>query len=202
MPQNLFDEGLKEVKTLGIRLVQHEDEFYELFKKVHALQPKVYVQIGSFQGACEIVLSRACEEHAVIISIDNETAGRTGESRIPALQMSSSKLCANGFRAFVIQGNSEHKDTIQGIKNLLIGLEIDFLYIDGGHSFDQSLSDFNNYKGFVREDGLIAIHDINENCGKDVSTPMVWRLIKQDIQYKTEEIILCEKDGGVGMVWV
>lgn len=192
-----FDQGLQDCKDLGIRLVQHEDEFYELFKRVYAIQPKSYVQVGSFQGACEVVLSYACAEGATIISIDNGTEGRKGELRIPAIESTHEFLQSKGFNMFLIIGNSSDSGIIKATKQALIHKLPDFVYIDGGHLFQQTMDDWRNYDA----NKLVAIHDINKNCGKKVETPKAWRVIKDLETKRIEEIILHKENGGMGLIY-
>ena len=154
----LFQQGLKDIEELGIRLVQHEDEFFELFKLVHQLQPKTYVQIGSFQGACEVVLSHACAEGATIISVDNGTEGRKNEDRIPAIEKTHEYLQGKGFDMRLVIGDSSDVEIVESVHNSLGWEDADFVYIDGGHAFNQTIDDWKNYKG-----RLVAIHDINPN---------------------------------------
>jgi len=192
-----FHEGLKDVADLGLRLVQHESEFLELFKRVHAIQPKTYVQIGSFQGACEIVLSRACAPGATIISVDNGTEGRKGEPRIPAIAKAHEFLQLKGFNMCFVEGDSSKDINIRTVNILLGRMKPDFVYIDGGHKFQQTMDDWNHYPA----DKLVAIHDINKKCGKNVDTPRAWRLIMDLDERETEEIILHVENGGVGLIY-
>jgi hypothetical protein len=39
-------------------------------------------------------------------------------------------------------------------------MQVDFLFIDGNHSYEYHKGDFQNYSKFVRSGGIIAFHDI------------------------------------------
>lgn len=196
--KTLFNKGLEDIKTLGIRLVQHEDEFLWLFQKVYELRPKIYFQIGSFQGACEIVLSRACAENAIIVSIDNGTEGRKGEPRIDAVYESSNFLCHQGYRAFVIEGDSSDELIIKKAYGLLNeGNYPDFVYIDGGHSFAQVVKDHVNYR--ARPNGMVAFHDINPNSNKGIEVHKYWKILED--KYLCSQFISRKKNGGVGIIY-
>lgn len=196
--KTLFDKGLEDIKTLGIRLVQHEDEFLWLFEKVYELQPKIYFQIGSFQGACEIVLSRACADNAIIVSIDNGTEGRKGEERLEAVHRASEFLNQKDYRSFVIEGDSSDELTIKKAYGLLNeGIYPDFIYIDGGHSFAQAVKDHTNYR--VRPNGMVAFHDINPVCNKGIEVHKYWKILED--KYLHAEFISRKKNGGVGIIY-
>jgi len=36
---------------------------------------------------------------------------------------------------------------------------LDFLFIDGGHSYEEVKGDYNLYKDFVKNSGIIVLHD-------------------------------------------
>jgi cephalosporin hydroxylase len=50
---------------------------------------------------------------------------------------------------------------------LRCGTQIDFLFLDGDHSYEGVRQDFEMYSGFVRPGGWIGFHDINNGhqCG-------------------------------------
>jgi predicted O-methyltransferase YrrM len=46
------------------------------------------------------------------------------------------------------------------VSGALQGHELDFLFVDGDHSYEGVWQDFRDYAPLVREGGLIAFHDI------------------------------------------
>ena len=48
------------------------------------------------------------------------------------------------------------------LSKYLDGKKIDFLFIDGGHEYEDVINDWKNYRKFWDEDGLAAFHDIIE----------------------------------------
>jgi predicted O-methyltransferase YrrM len=59
-----------------------------------------------------------------------------------------------------IQGDSHSIDTLNKIKRILNGKKLDFLFIDGDHSYKGVKKDFEMYSPLVRKGGIIAFHDI------------------------------------------
>jgi cephalosporin hydroxylase len=59
-----------------------------------------------------------------------------------------------------ILGDSMDINNINKVEEILNGEKVDFLFIDGNHSYEYHKGDFNNYSKFVRDGGYIAIHDI------------------------------------------
>lgn len=80
--------------------------------------------------------------------------------------------------------------------------KIDFLFIDGDHTYKGVKKDFEMYKSFVSEDGIIALHDIalhppETNC----KVHEFWNEIKNNYNY--QEIVENKNQGwaGIGIVW-
>jgi predicted O-methyltransferase YrrM len=63
---------------------------------------------------------------------------------------------------------------------------MDFLFIDGDHSYDGVKKDFEMYNSLVRNGGIIAFHDITPNGLPELTggVPQFWREIKNKYQIK------------------
>ena len=73
----------------------------------------------------------------------------------------------------------------------LADTHIDFLFIDGDHTYEGVKSDFEMYSPLVRSGGLIALHDIvpgPEGCVGGV--PKYWSELKADRFDIIDEIVL------------
>lgn len=80
---------------------------------------------------------------------------------------------------------------------------VDFLFIDGDHTYDGVRADFEMYSPFVSDGGIVAFHDIADHppdAGCEVSR--YWKEIKQ--QYRHKEIIEDPRQGwaGLGVLYV
>ena len=93
------------------------------------------------------------------------------------------------------------------MKALLAGRQIDFLFIDGDHTYEGVKQDFQMYSPLVRKGGVVAFHDVVEHdlahdptgtCKVDV----FWREIKQN--YRNKEILVEEnqKCAGIGVLYL
>jgi predicted O-methyltransferase YrrM len=76
-----------------------------------------------------------------------------------------------------VEGDSHNKNVIDQISAAIMnnGGSIDFLFIDGDHSYMNVKADFENYFRFVRAGGWIAFHDIIYNKMHPRSIPDVQR---------------------------
>lgn len=62
----------------------------------------------------------------------------------------------------------------------------DLVFVDGDHTYDSVVRDWDNYVGMVAEGGMIVFHDINPRPGYGVSE--VWDVIRSTPGAKTVEI--------------
>lgn len=97
---------------------------------------------------------------------------------------------ATSFDPAVIVGNSHSPDTYKRVVDTLYGESIDFLFIDGDHSYEGAKQDFEVYGQLVSPHGLIAIHDINEDGAEDDPASGVGRFWKDlTKEYNTLSIV-------------
>ena len=92
------------------------------------------------------------------------------------------------------------------VRARLGGQLLDFLFIDGDHTFAGVQQDFESYRSLVRRGGLIAFHDIAAPNDASAAVddpgdvPAFWQSLKG--QYETEELVLPGGPGafGIGLV--
>lgn len=95
-----------------------------------------------------------------------------------------------------IIGNSKDPEIISQVD------DIDFLFIDGDHSYEGVSQDFHLWVPKVRKGGLIALHDIkgaNIN-GDKYGVKRFWEEIKEN--YTTEEKYGHDRFYGTGVIWL
>jgi cephalosporin hydroxylase len=115
----------------------------------------IYLEIGAFAGGSASLISTHPKVKKVI-SID---LGNPINKSIPIKNVSKFKhnKCVYEY----IQGDSTNQETINTLKNIIS--EVDILFIDGNHSYNWVIKDFNNYKDFVKNGGYIIFDDYQDN---------------------------------------
>jgi hypothetical protein len=107
-----------------------------------------------------------------------------------------------GVTLHAITGRSEDPKVIQQVSEICP--YIDFLFIDGLHTYEAVKTDFNNYSPMVRADGIVALHDIIDNPKNPVNN--VSRLFAElkAAGYKTQAIIANPKQTkfGTGVIFL
>jgi len=136
---------------------------------------------GTFYVWCNI-FSKKCKKMAIDINIPRD-------------------ICNNMKNMYknisFIVGSSMDKNIIKNIKNKLNKNKLDFLFIDGNHSYKFIEGDFRNYINFVRKNGIIVLHDIKS----EPSVRKFWNKIKDKYTYR--EIINVKGQQnplGIGMI--
>lgn len=181
--------------------VQMRDELLAMLERVRELQPQRLCEIGASAGGTLYLLTRVARPDAVIVSLDIDTPPHTQRAR--------EKFARESQRVISIQADSQLTETRDLVADALGGAELDFLFIDGDHSYEGVRADFELYNGMVRRGGLIAFHDINPDRRAEDGTgpisgevPRFWREISGE--YRSEALIARpERPGfGIGLLFV
>jgi len=135
-----------------IRPIQIREEIKSLLLILDKVKPKVILEIGTARGGTLFLFSNIADEEATLISVD---LYQTIEKRILFRYIKKGKQ-----KIFLIQGDSHKIETLRKIEGILKGRNVDFLFIDGDHSYEGVKKDFEMYSPLVRKGGIIAFHDI------------------------------------------
>jgi cephalosporin hydroxylase len=184
---------------------QLESEFLDLLDEVTQRNPRVILEIGSLHGYTLQGWGSAVQRGAFIISVDLLLP--PGDSR-HFLQKAGHEggwswmLINQGHYPFIIPGDSRNPETVGRVANITMqpNRAVDFLFIDGDHTYEGVKADFENYFPFLRKGGMVAFHDIaaNESGG---GVHRFWNEIKGGFQYR--EILHSETHNyGIGVLYV
>jgi cephalosporin hydroxylase len=172
---------------MSINPLQVREEIIQLMKFLARIRPKVICEIGTAAGGTLFLLSRVYSPEATIVSIDLSAYPRSRDIFFQSLVLPTQEL-------YLIRGDSHDFKTLEKVKKKLNGRSIDFLLIDGDHSYKGVKSDFEMYSQFVKEKGIIAFHDIVPHSSETkCEVYRFWQGIKKNFNYL--EIV---KDWGQG----
>lgn len=182
----LVDFGFSAFSGL-IKPFQNKNEIRRLLQILDAQKPSTLVEIGTACGGNLFLLCRVAAADALVISVDlpgGVYGGGYPAWRIPIYR----QFPLPRQRLRLIRGDSHHVRTVEKVKNVLGGRSVDFLFIDGDHSYQGAKADFNLYAPLVRDGGLIAFHDIHEiQQQPGCAVHKLWLELKK--QYEYQEII-------------
>jgi len=178
---------------------QIRDEFKELCEIFKEKSPGVVLEIGTADGGTLFCFSKLAPADATIISIDlpGKFGGYPGW-KIP-LYKSFGK---SNQKMFLLKQDLHTEETLRAVKDILNGRSVDFLFIDGDHSYKGVKKDFEMYSPLVKKGGIIAFHDVvihPKESGCFVRD--FWMEIKN--QHSHKEIIENQKQegGGIGILF-
>jgi len=171
--------------------------FLELLKKE---KPKTIVEIGTARGGTLFLDTRVASEDAVLVSIDLPYTSSSGGYHFWQKSLYKS-FALPSQQIHLIQSDSHDKKTVEEVERILNGKKVDFLFIDGDHSYDGVKKDFEMYSPLVKKNGIIAFHDIvvhppEINC----KVNELWDEIKLKHKYKEFVEDWNQKYGGIGAI--
>ena len=150
-----------EFRPFGITLAPYQSrwEFCQLLQELARICPKAMLEIGTAKGGSLLAFSQLCSPDAHIVSVDLPRGPFGGG--YPLWKVPLYKAFArSGQRLDLVRGDSHSASTFRHVQRLLGGRKLDFLFIDGDHSYEGVRSDFEIYKSLMRPGGIIAFHDI------------------------------------------
>ena len=185
-----------------IRTCQVKYEIIKLLEIIKDLNSKIILEIGTAGGGTLFLFTKIAKPDTTIISIDlpdGNFGGGYKKWKIPIYQ----SFTKRNQKIKLFREDSHNPKTFKIVKNFLDDKMIDFLFIDGDHTYEGIKKDFEMYSVLVKKGGIIALHDIVEclpEVGCEVSK--YWNEIKHDYQFL--EIIkdINQKWAGIGVLYV
>jgi len=132
-------------------------EFYPFICFLTSFCPKMdtMIEVGVFKGGTFKFWHKFLSDNGILIGVDLNDRGF-----IPSVQ----ERFKEDKRVKFVIGNSIAPEVLAQTEKELQGRKADFLFIDGNHERTHVKADFDLYRGFVKQGGLIVFHDlVNEN---------------------------------------
>ena len=103
----------------------------------------------------------------------------------------------------LVRADSHHENTIHKVTILLQGEKVDFLFIDGDHTYEGVSMDFHNYKQMVKLGGIIAFHDIVRHQKETrAEVDQLWSELKKVYRYDEFVASPRQEKYGIGVIYV
>jgi predicted O-methyltransferase YrrM len=184
-----------------IKPFQVRSEIQSMLKVVQDLKPARVMEIGTANGGTLFLWTRVAAESAQLISLDLPT-GKFGDG-YPAWKAPLYRSFAlPGQKVDLVRDDSHSAHSLEAIKATLKGEKLDYLFIDGDHSYEGAKQDFDMYSPLVRVGGIVGFHDIADHTDKLCQVRRFWLEVKE--RYPSHEFIESETQGwgGIGYVTV
>ena len=188
--------------TFSIKVAQVKYEIIKLLEILKDLKPKVILEIGTAGGGTLYLSTRVIDPKATIISVDlpgGKFGGGYSEWKIPIYK----SFTKEEQKIKLLRADSHNPQTLNLVKTTLADKKVDFLFIDGDHTYDGVKRDFNMYSNLVKRGGIVAFHDIAETpTGAGCEVHRFWNEIKNEYEYL--EIIedIKQKWAGIGVLYI
>ncbi len=174
-----FEVGDGVINPLQIR-----SEITGLLELVKDKKPKIVMEIGTASGGTLFLLTQMSDDNAQIMSLDlprGEFGGGYPWWKIPIF-----KSFAHGKqKVALVRGDSHSSAMLEKIIKELNSQKIDFLFIDGDHTYEGVKQDFEMYSPLVAKDGMIGFHDIAPHpVEKNTQVDILWNELKKKYEHK------------------
>jgi predicted O-methyltransferase YrrM len=172
-------------------------EFSELLRLLEQKDLHAVVEIGTLFGGTLICWCQLADHDAVLVSVDRADGLATPER----LQEMRTLFPKGEQRLELVRNDSHDPATLDQVKDVLGKTPVDFLFIDGDHTYEGVKQDFEMYSPLVKDGGLIVLHDILEHRNiPDCRVSDFWLKIKP--QYRHLEFTSPPWHwGGIGVIW-
>ena len=175
---------------------QIREEMVALLERLAVTRPHTVVELGTFRGGTLFLFTRVAAAGATLVTVDMD-AGQFGGAYPRTWAPLLRSFAREKQTIHLVRGDSHSPSTRAWVSSLL-KQPVDFLFIDGDHTYEGVRADFEMYSPLVRGGGLIALHDIVEGSSELVGgVPGFWREVREG--FEAEEIIADRDQGGYGI---
>lgn len=139
--------------------VQMKEEIEQLATDVRELRPSRVLEIGTAKGGTLYLWTCLATSNATIVSVDLP-AGKYGGGYSPQRAAIYKRFALPQQTVHLLRADSHATETRDRVIDLFAGEPVDFLFLDGDHSYQGVKQDWLYFSPLVRPGGLIAFHDI------------------------------------------
>jgi predicted O-methyltransferase YrrM len=184
-------------EAISIKPLQIHSEIVALLEMVRDLRPRRLLEIGTASGGTLFLFATVVPTSAKLVSVDLE----------PFRYHPCNPTRLRFYRRFarrnqtirVLKANTHDIATVARVKQELGG-PVDFLFIDGDHSYEGVARDAELYLPLVRSGGIAAFHDICPDPVQATGVADWWRDFSRS--HAVEEIIEGREQVGYGIgIW-
>lgn len=146
-------------ESYNLGMIQNHSEILQASLFFESLSINSFIEIGTNQGGTFNIWSKLSND-GLRISVDLP-GGDFGTDF--DLEKRDTYLKSLGSNVHMIHGSSHDDSTLRIVENIVGDEKVDFLFIDGDHTFLGVKLDYLMYKHLVKKGGWIAFHDIKDS---------------------------------------
>ena len=163
----------------SLDIKQSETEILKFLEFLDSRQLSYVLEIGSHKGGSLFLWAQLLRgRNGHILSVDLP-GGDFGGGLIGGAEQLFQSFVTSEQKLTTIRGDSHSMDTLSRVETLLEKQQIDFLFIDGDHSYDGVKLDYEMYSSLVRPGGVIAFHDtVHRPDAPKIEVYRLWNELK------------------------
>ena len=177
--------------------IQSRNEFISLLRTISNSRPARLLEIGTASGGTLFMFTRIASDEARIVSVDLP-GGTFGGGYPPRKIPLYNAFALPGQRLKLIRADSHATETFEQVKDCFDEQPVDFIFIDGDHTYEGVRKDFEMYKKLIKNGGFIAFHDTEYAEG----VSRFWSEIKGQYENKWEFISDKGPRYGIGLLQI
>lgn len=204
-----FHERLRAPRRLrgrfSIAPSQVDSEILALLEEIAACRARRILEIGTMNGGSLFLMARAAAADATLVSVDlPRRPGRRGYPRWKETLYLD--FASEGQSVRLVRADSHSRAAVEQVRAAFEDEPLDLVFIDGDHSYEGVLRDYDLYAPLVRPGGLVALHDIVPDHGRRYGrrttshageVPRFWQELKRGHAYR--EIVEDPGQDGYGI---
>jgi cephalosporin hydroxylase len=163
--------------------MQKASELAPLLELVGARRPRTVVEIGTASGGTLAGWCAVAEPDATIVSIDlpgGDYGGGYDPDDLGPLQAHAQP----GQTLRFLPADSHDPATCDALLGLLGGRAVEFLHIDGDHTYEGVRADYELYSPLVASEGLVAFHDVLPHpAAPEIGVHRLWAQLREAHPY-------------------
>jgi predicted O-methyltransferase YrrM len=130
----------------------------------HAAGRRVLAEVGVWHGVTTARLRAAMAPDAVLYAIDPYPVGRLGFSMQLRIARAEVRRVRNGRVEWLRTTGADAARTLAPV----VGGKLDFVFIDGDHTYDGLRADWEGWSGLIAPGGVVGLHDSRATPGRPI----------------------------------
>jgi predicted O-methyltransferase YrrM len=181
---------------------QKPKELSELLWLVEDLRPASVLEIGTLYGGTLYCWCRLAAPDATLVSIDLPHGSYGGGYTEERAREMMSLFPRDGQQLHLLRADSHAPATLEQVKAILDGRQLDLVFIDGDLTYEGVRQDFETYSPLAGSGAVMVLHDILEHPPQSgCEVRRLWQEVKDG--YRHAEFTSPPAGwGGIGVLWV
>lgn len=186
---------------------QNLQEFEELLQEYKKLNPSKVLEIGSLYGWTLQHFIFYADKGSTVVSIDFPVSKFVGpfDHRIQKQEHYYKNVWPkwakeSNCKLYLIPEQSQQPLVLDQVNSIFNNTKIDFVFIDGDHTYEGVRRDYEMYSPLVKKGGIVAFHDIGKN--EEGGVHNLWEEIKHNHSSFKELCYEKNQQKGIGILYI